>query len=150
LNAGEQGEIANIKPTPDTQRAALEVNQIDITGPLIQLLLLLALRMSLFAVLMSGLRVLFGTLSTFFALGMIALAVVFSGGTVCLGCIFVMFGGFVVFVSRHRKPRRLGQSLPAGCKLAVPGYVPLDGILSVRAPPFPHRATANCPKLYAG
>jgi hypothetical protein len=61
--------------------------------------------MSLFAVLMSGLRVLFGALSMFFALGMIALAVVFSGGTVCLSCIFVMFGGLVVFVSRHCKPR---------------------------------------------
>jgi hypothetical protein len=81
-------------------------------------------------VLMSGLRVLFGALSMFFALGMIALAVMFSGGTVRLGCILVMFGGLVVFVSRHCKPRCLGRSLPAGCKLPLAGNVPLDLILS--------------------
>jgi hypothetical protein len=51
--------------------------------------------------LVSGLRMLLGTLSMFFALSMIALAVVFSGGTVCLGCIFVVLRSLIVFVSSH-------------------------------------------------
>ena len=51
--------------------------------------------------LVSGLRVLLGTLSMFFALGMIALAVVFGGRTVCLGGIFMMLRSFIVFVSSH-------------------------------------------------
>jgi hypothetical protein len=76
-----------------------------LTGPFVQLLLLLALRVSLIAMLVGGLRVLLGTLSMFFALGMIALGVMFSGGTVCFGCIFVMFGSLVVFVSSHLCPR---------------------------------------------
>ena len=64
--------------------------------------------------LISGLRVLLGTLSMFFALGMIAPAVVFSGGAVCLRCIFMMFGSLVVFVLSHslsyERPRQ-GQSV---------------------------------------
>jgi len=69
--------------------------------------------------LISGLRVLLGTLSMFFALGMIAPAVVFSGGAVCLRCIFMMFGSLVVFVLSHslsyERPRQgqsVGGSLP--------------------------------------
>jgi hypothetical protein len=51
--------------------------------------------------LVSGLRVLLGTLSMFLALGMIAFAVVFSGRTVRHGRIFMVLGSLVVFVSSH-------------------------------------------------
>jgi hypothetical protein len=51
--------------------------------------------------LVSGLRVLLGTLSMFSSLGMIALAVVFSGRTVRLGRVFMVLGSLVVFVSSH-------------------------------------------------
>lgn len=65
------------------------------------LFLLLALRMSLIAVLIGSLRMLFGAVRVLLALGVIALAVMFGGGTVCLGRAFVMFGSLVVFVSGH-------------------------------------------------
>jgi hypothetical protein len=66
------------------------------------LLLLLALGMSLVGVLMGGLRMLLSGVRMFLALHVIALAVVLSGTAVSFSSIFVMFGGFVVFVSCHR------------------------------------------------
>lgn len=67
----------------------------------VSLFLLLALRMSLLAMLVCRLRVLFGTARMLLALGMVALAVMFGGGTMCLGSIFVMFGSLIVFISGH-------------------------------------------------
>ncbi|WP_154071296.1 hypothetical protein [Bradyrhizobium lablabi] len=71
---------------------------------LIASLLLLAFRMGLLAMLVGRLRVLFRADGVFLALGMIALAVMFGGGSMGLGSVFVMFGRFVVFVSRHLEP----------------------------------------------
>jgi hypothetical protein len=51
--------------------------------------------------LVSGLRVLLRTLSMFFALGMVAFAVMLCCGTMCLSGILMMFGSLVVFVSCH-------------------------------------------------
>jgi hypothetical protein len=71
---------------------------------LIASLLLLAFRMGLLAMLVGRLRVLFGAGGVFLALGMIALAVMFGGGSMGLGSVFVMFCRFVVFVSRRFEP----------------------------------------------
>jgi hypothetical protein len=63
--------------------------------------LLLTFRMGLFTMLVGRLRVLFGACGVFLPLGMIALAVMFGGGSMGLGSVFVMFCCFVVFVSGH-------------------------------------------------
>ena len=63
--------------------------------------------MSLVGMLVGGLRMLLGDIRMFLALGMVALAMVFSSGTVSLRSIFVMLGSPVMFVSRHLNPRRL-------------------------------------------
>jgi hypothetical protein len=73
----------------------------------VSLFLLLALRMSLIAMLACSLRVLFGTARVLFALGVVTLAVMFGGGTMCLGSVFVVFGSLVVFV--------LGHGILVGC-----------------------------------
>jgi uncharacterized damage-inducible protein DinB len=65
------------------------------------LFLLLALGVSLIAMLASCLRMLLCARSMLPTLVMIALAVMFGGGSVCLGRVFVVFGGFIVLVSRH-------------------------------------------------
>ncbi len=78
----------------------------------VALFLLLALRMSLIAMLVCSLRVLFGAARVLLALGVIALAVMFRGGTMCLGSVFVVFGSLVVFVSGHGI--LVGCQLPAG------------------------------------
>ena len=51
--------------------------------------------------LIGGLRMLLRAACVFLALGMIALAMMFRGGTVCLGCSLVMLSSLVVFVSCH-------------------------------------------------
>ena len=51
--------------------------------------------------LVSGLRVLLRAMSMFFALGMVALAMMFGGRTMCLGSVVVMFGCLIVFVASH-------------------------------------------------
>ena len=63
--------------------------------------------MSLVAMLVRGLRVLFGTAGVLPALGVIALAMMLGGGTMFLGSVFVMFGSLVMFVSGHEIPRWL-------------------------------------------
>jgi hypothetical protein len=60
--------------------------------------------MGLITMLIRGLRMLLSTCGVFLALGMVTLAMMFGGGTVGLGGVFVMFGCFVVFVSGHCKP----------------------------------------------
>ena len=57
--------------------------------------------MSLIAMLIGSLRVLFRAACVFLGLGMIALAVMFGSSTVRLGCVLVVFGSFVVLISRH-------------------------------------------------
>jgi hypothetical protein len=52
--------------------------------------------------LVCGLRVLLRARCVFLALGVVALAVMFGGRTMCLGSLFVMLGGLVVLVSSHR------------------------------------------------
>jgi hypothetical protein len=76
------------------------------------LLLLLALGMRLIGMLMRGLRMLLGACGVFFALGVVALAVMFGGGTMCLGSVFVVFGGLVMFVFSHEI--LFGLKLPVG------------------------------------
>jgi hypothetical protein len=78
----------------------------------VSLFLLLALRMSLIAMLVCSLRVLFGSARVLLALGVIALAVMFRGGTMGLGSVFVVFGSLVVFVFGHGI--LVGCQLPAG------------------------------------
>jgi hypothetical protein len=75
----------------------------------VSLFLLLALRMGLLTMLVRSLRVLFGTARVLLALGVVALAVMFGGGTMCLGSVFVVFGSLVVFV--------LGHGILVGCQL---------------------------------
>jgi hypothetical protein len=53
--------------------------------------LLLAFRVGLLSVLMGRLRMLLGGVRMFLALGMIALTVMFSGGTMCLGSVLMVF-----------------------------------------------------------
>ena len=67
----------------------------------VSLFLLLTLRMSLIAMLVCSLRVLFGTACVLLALGVVALAVIFRSRTMCLGSVFVVFGSLVVLVSSH-------------------------------------------------
>lgn len=78
----------------------------------VSLFLLLTLRVSLIAMLVCSLRVLFGSARVLLALGVIALAVMFRGGTMCLGSVFVVFGSLVVFVFGHEV--LVGCQLPAG------------------------------------
>jgi hypothetical protein len=60
--------------------------------------------MGLVTVLVRGLRMLLRGIRMFLALGVVAFAMMFSGRTMCLGGIFVMFGCFIVLVSGHCKP----------------------------------------------
>lgn len=85
--------------------------------------------MGLIAVLVGGLRVLLGTLGMFLALGMIAFAVVFGGGTVGLSCVFVVLSSFVVFVFGHFRLVRLFA--PSRCQIAIFHLVPRIGQRSV-------------------
>jgi hypothetical protein len=62
--------------------------------------------MGLIALLVGSLRVLSRTGRLFLAFGVIALAMMFRGRAVRLGGVFVMFGGLVMLVSCHCKPRR--------------------------------------------
>ena len=57
--------------------------------------------MGLITMLIRSLRMLLSTGGVFLTLGMVTLAMMFGGGTVGLGGVFVMFGCFVVFVSGH-------------------------------------------------
>jgi hypothetical protein len=57
----------------------------------------------------SSLRVLFGAAHILLALGVVALAVIFDGGTMRPGSAFVVFSSLVVFVS--------GQEILVGCQL---------------------------------
>ena len=57
--------------------------------------------MRLVGVLVCRLRMLLGARSVLLALGMVAPAVMFGGGTMRLGSIFVMFGRFVMFFLSH-------------------------------------------------
>src|ERR1700730_9522077 len=85
--------------------------------------LLLTFRMGLFTMLVGRLRVLLGACGVFLPLGMIALAVMFSGGSMGLGRVFVMFCCFVVFVSSHFLSLVFG-SQPCGLKPRAHGIVP--------------------------
>jgi hypothetical protein len=68
------------------------------------LLLLLALGVRLLAGLSSILRVLLGARRVFFALCMIAFAMMFCGSAVGFGSILVMLGCLIVLVSSHWIP----------------------------------------------
>ena len=57
--------------------------------------------------LVRGLRMLLGGTCMLLALGVVALAVSFSGGTMGLGGVFVVFGSFVMFFFGHGIPRGL-------------------------------------------
>jgi hypothetical protein len=85
----------------------------------VSLFLLLTLRMSLLAMLVCSLRVLFGAASV------VALAVMFGGGTMRLGSVFVVFSSLVVLFFCHGNPRWL--LAPSRHKLAVSGNVPTTG-----------------------
>jgi hypothetical protein len=63
--------------------------------------------MSLVGVLMGGLRMLLCGIGVLLAFGMIALAVMFGGGAVSLGCTLMVFSSFVMFVLGHFSPRWL-------------------------------------------
>jgi hypothetical protein len=91
----------------------------------VALFLLLTLRMGLLAMLVCSLRVLFGTARVLLALGVVALAVMFGGGTMCLGSVFVVFGSLVMFVSGHGI--LVWLLTPSWQKLAASGNVPRAG-----------------------
>jgi hypothetical protein len=69
--------------------------------------------MGLITMLIRGLRMLLSAGGVFLALGMVTLVMMFGGGAVGLGGVFVMFGCFVVFVSGHCKPPVVVSSQPA-------------------------------------
>jgi hypothetical protein len=75
----------------------------------VALFLLLTFRTGLIAMLACSLRVPFGAARVLLALGVIALAVMFRSGMMCLGSVFVVFGSLVVFV--------FGQGILVGCQL---------------------------------
>jgi hypothetical protein len=58
-----------------------------------------------------------------FAFGVIALAVVLRGRTMCLGSVFVVLGGLIVLVSCHEI--LVGWSAPSVGELAVFANVPI-------------------------
>jgi hypothetical protein len=91
----------------------------------VSLFLLLTLRMSLLAMLVCSLRVLFGAARVLLALSVVALAVMFGGGTMRLGSVFVVFSSLVVLFFCHGNPRWL--LAPSRHKLAVSGNVPTTG-----------------------
>jgi hypothetical protein len=70
-------------------------------GRIIHLFLLLALGMRLIAVLVGSLRVLSCRGGMLLALGVIAFAVMFGGGTMCFRCILVVLCSLVVLVFGH-------------------------------------------------
>jgi hypothetical protein len=80
--------------------------------------------MSLIAMLIGGLRVLLRAAGVLFALGMIALAVVFCGRTVRLGGVIVMFGSFVVLIFSHLG--LVGWQLPVTTKPRASRIVPVQ------------------------
>jgi hypothetical protein len=63
--------------------------------------------MGLIAMLIGGLRMLLRSIRMLLALRVIALAMVVGSGTMGLGRVFMMFGGLVVLISCHVKPRLL-------------------------------------------
>jgi hypothetical protein len=65
------------------------------------LFLLVTLGMSLFTVLASGLSLLLGGSRVLFALRVVAFAMMFGCSAMRFRCVFVMLGGFVVFVFSH-------------------------------------------------
>jgi len=71
------------------------------TGPLLQLLLLLTFRMRIVGVLARSLGMLLRTRRVLLALGVVALAVMFSSGAMRLGGVLVVFGCLVVLVFGH-------------------------------------------------
>jgi hypothetical protein len=73
----------------------------DDPGLSASLFLLLALRMGLVGVLVSGLRMLLRSIGVLLTFGVVALTVMFGGGTMCLGSVFVVFGSLVVLVFSH-------------------------------------------------
>jgi hypothetical protein len=64
----------------------------------------------------------------FLALGMVTLAMMFSGRTMCFSGVLVMLGRLVVFVSCHDKP--LWLLAPSAGKLAAFEVVPENAISS--------------------
>ena len=68
--------------------------------------------------LVCSLRVLLGTARVLLALGVIALAVMLSGRTMCFGRVFVVFGSLVVFISCHEI--LVGRSLLVGTNPPFP------------------------------
>jgi Na+/melibiose symporter-like transporter len=62
--------------------------------------------MGLISVLVRSLRMLFRTGGMFLTFGMVTLAMMFSGGAMCLGCVIMMLGSLVMFVFCQCKPRR--------------------------------------------
>jgi hypothetical protein len=100
------------------------------TGPLIQLLLLLALGMCRVGLLVRCLRMLLRTRRVLLALGMVALAVMFGSGTMRLGGVLVVFGCLVMLVFGHeilvvfssqsgrtRDVRQRSSNRPAGTEI---------------------------------
>jgi hypothetical protein len=60
--------------------------------------------MGLISVLVRSLRMLFCTGGMFLTFGMVTLAMMFSGGAMCLGCVIMMLRSLVMFVFCHVKP----------------------------------------------
>lgn len=77
--------------------------------------------------LVGGLRVLLRAISMLLAHRMISLAVMFSGGTVSLGRVFVVFGCLVMFVFCHCEPRWLVA--PCGKTGESSLFLPVDHIV---------------------
>ncbi len=90
-----------------------------------QLLLLLAFRVRLIAMLVGGLRMLLCTLGVFLALGMIALAMMFRRRAMRFRSIVVMFGCLIMFVTSH-------FTFLVVSSQPQPSYVPDNGSLARR------------------
>jgi hypothetical protein len=108
-----------------------------------RLLLLLTLRMRVVGVLTRSLRVLLRARRVLFAFGVIALAVVLGGRTMCLGSVFVVLGGLIMLVSCHEI--LVGWSAPSVGELAVPANVPI--IVHLRMTEGTNRSRFACHAL---
>jgi hypothetical protein len=96
--------------------------------PSCYLLLLLALRVGLIALLACTLGMLLSTLRMLHALCVIALAVLLSGGTVRFCRVFVEFGGFVVIAVRHLRFLKFNSQRETICQTLSRSQTSRNGV----------------------
>src|ERR1700678_4210722 len=120
--AGGWHEMNSIWKGPAMSRAS------SYSRPSCYLLLLLALRVGLIALLACTLGMLLSTLRMLHALCLIALAVLLSGGTVRFCRVFVEFGGFVVIAVRHLRFLKFNSQRETICQTLTRSQTSRNGV----------------------